>query len=83
MIATVRVKRALPAADQGLGHVLGVGLGVEQVLGDAGALLGGEGGDGGQNAAQGDGNVVNVVHQANGFSGERHGFPRGRLPSLL
>ena len=47
------------------------------MLGDAGALLGGEGGDGGQDAAQRHGYVVNVVHQANGFSRERHGFPRG------
>jgi hypothetical protein len=66
-----------------LDYVLRVGLGVEQVLGDAGALLGGEGGDGGQDTTQGHGNVVNVVHQANGFSGERHGFPRGEFPSLL
>jgi glycogen synthase len=48
-----------------------------------GALLGGEGGDGGQNTAQGYGYVAPVVHQANGFSGERHGFPRGELTSLL
>src|ERR1035437_10040195 len=55
---------------QGLGDVFGVGAGVEQVLGDAGALLGGEHGDGGQHPAQGYGNVVNVVHPADGFSGE-------------
>ena len=60
-----------------------VGLGVEQVLGDAGALLDGERGDGGQHPAQGYGNVVNVIHQANGFSGERHGFPRGGLPVFI
>ena len=46
-----------------------------------GALLGGA--DGGQNTALGHGYAAPVVHQANGFSGERHGFPRGGLPSIL
>jgi len=58
------------------GDIVGVGAGVEQMFGDAGALLGGERGDGGQHTAQGDGDVVNIVHQADGFSGEWHGFPR-------
>jgi hypothetical protein len=31
----------------------------------------------------GCGDVDHVVHQANGFSGERHGFPRGEFQSLL
>ena len=62
---------------QGVGHFLGAGMRLEEVIGDPGALLGGKGGDGGQHPAQGDGNVVNVIHQANGFSGKRHVDPRG------
>src|SRR5580698_3464999 len=62
---------------EGFGHVGGVGAGLLQVLGDPGALLGGKGAGSGKNAAQGNGDVVNIVHQANGFSGKRHGVPRG------
>jgi hypothetical protein len=42
------------------------------VLGYAGALFVGEGGDGGEDAAEGYGYVVDVVHEADGFSGEGH-----------
>jgi hypothetical protein len=67
-----------------LGNVIGAGAGVQQVLGDAEALLVGESRYGGQHTAQRYGNVVNVIHQANGFSRERHGFPRRlKFPSSL
>src|ERR1035437_8948486 len=71
-------------AGQGLGHIVGAGTGLQQVLRDAEALLVRKRRDGGQHPAQGHGNVVNVVHQANGFSGERHGFLEGlNFPSSL
>jgi len=57
---------------EGLGYVFGVGAGLDKVLGDSCALVGGEGGDGGEDAAKGDGDVVDVVHEADGFSGEGH-----------
>jgi len=58
---------------EGLGNVFGVGAGLDEVLGDTGAFIGGEGGDGGEDAAEGNGDVVDVVHEADGFSGEGHG----------
>ncbi|MGA2352235.1 MAG: hypothetical protein ABSF70_17500 [Terracidiphilus sp.] len=61
---------------QCLGDIVGTGAGLDQVLGDARALLSRERGNGGQYPAQGYGNIIDVIHQANGFSGERHGFPR-------
>jgi hypothetical protein len=57
---------------EGLGYVFGVGAGLDEVLGYAGALFVGEGGDGGEDAAESNGYVVDVVHEANGFSGEGH-----------
>jgi len=61
---------------EGLCNFLGAGACLEKMLGNLGALLCGESGDGSKNPAQGYGDVVNVVHQANSFSGERHGIPR-------
>ena len=55
-----------------LGDVFSVGAGLDEVLSDAGALVGGEGGDGGEDAAQGNGDVVDVVHEADGFTGKGH-----------
>ena len=58
---------------EGFSHIRGVGPRGEQMLRHTGALFGSERGDGGEDAAQGDGDVVDVVHEANSFSGERHG----------
>ena len=69
-------QRAELLGSQGQGHIFGVGPGLHQVFGDADALFGREAGYDGQHPAQGYGNIVNVVHQANGFSRERHGYPR-------
>ena len=48
------------------------GVGLADVLRDALALLGRQDGQHRQNAAQGDRDVVNVVHGANGFTGKWH-----------
>jgi len=56
-----------------VGHVVGIGPGLLQVLSHAGALFGGKRGDRSEDAAQGDGDVVDIIHEADGFSGERHG----------
>jgi hypothetical protein len=74
-MATISGKRQMLSGSQSLSYVLGVGAGMEQVLRNAKALLIGKGGDGGQYPAQGNGNIINVVHQADGFSGQWHGIP--------
>ncbi len=61
---------------KGFRHIFCVGLGVLQVLGDAGAFLRSKCGHKCEHSAQGYSNVVNVIHQADSFSGERHGGPR-------
>ena len=58
-----------------LGDVFRVGLGLLEVFGHSGALLWGKYGDGGQDAAQSDGDVIDVIHETNGFSGKRHVDP--------
>src|SRR6516225_7921170 len=62
---------------QSLGDVVYAWLGALQVVADARALLGGECRNESQHPAQGYGDIVNVVHHADGLSGKRHGgFPR-------
>src|SRR5438876_2773623 len=75
MMATV-VNSCGLFGDEGFGHVFGVGLGVLEMLGDAGALLGSECGHECEHSAQGYGNIVDVVHESDSFTGERHGGPR-------
>jgi hypothetical protein len=58
---------------EGLNDIFGAGVSLAKMFCDAKALLWGKRGDCGENAAQSYGYVVNVVHQANGFSGEGHG----------
>jgi len=53
---------------EGRGNILGTRAGAEQMLGNFGALVSGERWDSGEHAAQRDCDVVNVVHQADGFS---------------
>lgn len=48
------------------------GISVADVLGDTLALLGSQNGQHRQDAAQGDRDVVDVVHGANGFTGKWH-----------
>ena len=58
---------------EGFGHIRGIGTSGDEMLGDASALFRCKRGDGCEDAAEGDGDIVNVVHEADGFSGERHG----------
>src|SRR5579871_6282994 len=60
-------------AGEGGDDVVVVGLGVLDVLEDAVAVFLGEAGERGDDAAQRDRDIVNVVHGANGFSGQGHG----------
>ena len=75
MMATVvtSIARTYLAA-RACGHFLGAGAAPGAGARPPWRALRGEGGDGRQHAAQGHGDIVNVVHQADGFSGKRHGF---------
>jgi len=57
---------------EGLGYVFCAGAGLEEMLGDAGAFFRAKCGDNGEDAAQGYRYVVDVIHEADGFSGEGH-----------
>jgi hypothetical protein len=59
---------------QRFGHIVGVGLGCEQVIGYPRPFLDRKRGRGSQNATQRHRNIVNVVHKAYSFSRKRHGF---------
>ena len=73
MMATLVTERLL--GGEGVGNFLGAGTCLAEMFGDLGALFGGKCRDGGQDPAKGDGNIVNVVHQAYGFSRQRHDSP--------
>jgi hypothetical protein len=59
---------------EGFGYVVRVWPDFLQMLGHAGTFLGSKHRDRGEDTPQRDGYVVDIVHQANGFSGERHGL---------
>ncbi len=69
-----RVRRVMERLflGEGVQHILRAGLCLCQMGRYEGALVVIQSGNSGKNAAQGDGNIVNVIHQADSFSGERH-----------
>jgi hypothetical protein len=65
---------------QGVKNILSAGLGLGQMLGDQCPLIIIQCGDSGKNAAQRYGHIIDVIHQADCFSGEWHGGdPRVKL----
>jgi hypothetical protein len=69
--------KGLPGGKR-LKHVICAGASLLEMLRNTRALFRGETWSGGKEASQRDCDIVNIVHQADGFSGEWH----GRIPSM-
>src|SRR5215467_8691154 len=63
------------------GHV--VGLGLAHVVGQAFALIPGHAGHAGLNTPQGGGNVIDVIHHADQFTGHYHAVCRSLCQTTI
>src|SRR6185312_2563671 len=70
---------ALAARAQGLDDGVYTGIGVLEIFADAVAFVRSERGDERENAAQSGGNVVNIIHHADGFARKWHTFHNPRF----